>query len=62
MVYFGSRVHAFHEYLQDNLKNEEGFFLDVVLPFGIKVSNVTELRRREEDIPSPSRIKQLNTC
>jgi hypothetical protein len=62
MVSFGSRVHAFHEYLQANLKNEEGFYLDVVVPFGIKVSNMTELRRREEDLPSPSRIKQLNVC
>jgi hypothetical protein len=44
------------------LKNEEGFYLDVVLPFGNKVSNMTKLRRREEDIPSPSRIKQLNMC
>jgi hypothetical protein len=59
---FGSRAHAFHKYLQDNLKNEEGFYLDVVLPFGNKVSNMIELRRREEDIPSPSCIKQLNVC
>jgi hypothetical protein len=62
IVYFGSRAHAFHEYLQANLKNEEVFYLDDVLPFGNKVSNMTELRRREEDLPSPSQIKQLNTC
>jgi hypothetical protein len=40
--------------------NVEGFYTDVVFPFGIKVSNMTELKRREEDLPSPSRIKQLN--
>jgi hypothetical protein len=62
IVSFGSRVHAFHEYLQVDLKNEEGFYIDVVLPFGNKVSNMMELRRREEDLPSPSRIKQLNAC
>jgi hypothetical protein len=62
IVSFGSRAHAFHEYLQADLKNEEGFYLDVVLPFGNKVSNMTELRRREEDLPSPSQIKQLNAC
>jgi hypothetical protein len=62
MIYFGSRVHAFHEYLQANLKNEEGFYLDVMVPFGVKVSNMSELKRREEDLPSPSRIKQLNAC
>jgi hypothetical protein len=57
IVSFGSRAHAFHEYLQVDLKNEEGFYIDVVLPFGNKVSNMMELRRREEDLPSPSRIK-----
>jgi hypothetical protein len=62
MISFGSRVHAFHEYLQADLKNEEGFYLDAVVPFGVKVSNMTELRRREEDLPSPSQIKQLNVC
>jgi hypothetical protein len=54
IVSFGSRAHAFHEYLQVDIKNEEGFYIDFVLPFGIKVSNMMELRRREEDIPSPS--------
>jgi hypothetical protein len=62
MVYFGRREHAFHEYLQANLKNEEGFYLDAVVPFGFKVTNMTELRRREEDITSPNRMKQMNAC
>jgi hypothetical protein len=57
MISFSSRVHGFHEYLQVDLKNEEGFYLDVVVPFGVKVSNMTELRRREQDVPSPSQIK-----
>jgi hypothetical protein len=60
IVSFSSREHAFHEYLQDGLKNEEGFYTDVVLPFGIKLSNMIELKRREEYLPSLSRIKQLN--
>jgi hypothetical protein len=41
MVSFGSRAHAFHEYLQVDLKNEEGFYLDVIVPFGIKFSKMT---------------------
>jgi hypothetical protein len=57
-----SRAHAFHEYLQADLKNEEGFYLDAVLPFGNKVSNKTKLRRIEDDLPSPSQIKLLNAC
>jgi hypothetical protein len=47
MVFFGTRVHAFHEYLQANLKNEKGFYLDAVVPFGVKVTSMTLLRRRE---------------
>jgi hypothetical protein len=62
MISFGARAHAFHEYLQVDLKNEEGFYLDAVVPFGFKVTNMTELRIREEDIPSPNRIKKLNAC
>jgi hypothetical protein len=36
IVSFGSRSHALHKYMQAYLKNEEGFYTDVVLPFGIK--------------------------
>jgi hypothetical protein len=38
---FGSKVHSFHRYLQVNLKNEECIYLDVVLPFGNRVLNMT---------------------
>jgi hypothetical protein len=62
MVSFGTRAHAFHEYLQADLKNEQGFYLDAVLPFGVKVTGMTEFRRRQEDLPSPDRIDQLNAC
>ena len=51
---FSSREHAFYEYLQADLKNEEGFYIDVVLQFGIKVPNMIELKRREEHMPYPS--------
>jgi hypothetical protein len=44
------------------LKNEEGFYLDAVTPFSFKVTNMTKLRRRGEDLPSPNWIKQLNAC
>jgi len=52
VVSFGMIAHTFHEYLQVVLKNEEGFYLNAVVPFGFKVTNMTELRRREEDVPS----------
>jgi hypothetical protein len=35
MVSFGTRENTFQEYLQENLKNEEGFYLDSVVPFGV---------------------------
>jgi hypothetical protein len=41
IVSCGLRAHEFHEYLQVDLNSEEGFCTDVVLPFGIKVSNLT---------------------
>jgi hypothetical protein len=62
MVSFGTRAHAFQEYLQENLKNEEGFYLDAVVPFGVNVTNMTELRIREEYLPSLNRFKKLNAC
>ena len=47
MVSFGTRAHASHEYLEEDLKNEQGFYLDAILPFGVKVTSMTESRRRE---------------
>ena len=55
------RAHTFHEYLHAALKSEEGSYLDAVVPFDFKVSNMKKFIRREGDIPSPNWIKQLNT-
>jgi hypothetical protein len=52
MVSIGTRAHAFHEYLQADLKNEKGFYLDAVLPFGVEVTDMMEFRRRHKDLPS----------
>jgi hypothetical protein len=41
MVSFGTRAHAFHEYLHADLKNEEGFSFNAIVPFGVKVTNMT---------------------
>jgi hypothetical protein len=40
-VSFGTREHAFHEYLQEDLKNEQGFYLDTAVSFSFKVTNMT---------------------
>jgi hypothetical protein len=62
MVSFGTRAHAFHEYLQANIKNDQGFYLDAVLPFGFEVTGMTKSRRRQEYLSSLDRIDQLNSC
>jgi hypothetical protein len=51
MVSFGTRSNVFHEYLQEYLKHEQGLYLDAV-SFGVKFTNMMELIRREEDLPS----------
>ena len=62
MASLGTRAHVFHEHLQADFKNEEPFYLETVIPFGIHVSNMTDMRRIQEDLPSPNRINQLNAC
>jgi len=59
---FRTRAHALHEHLQVDLKNEERFYLETIIPFGNHVINISYLRRRQEDLPSPNWIKQLKAC
>jgi hypothetical protein len=62
MVSLGARAYVLHEHLQGDLKNEEHFYLDMTIPSGIHVDNMIDMRRRQEDLPSPNRITQLNAC
>jgi hypothetical protein len=48
--------------LQTNLKNEERFYEQVVTPFANHAINNIDLKRRQEDLPSPKWIKQLKAC
>jgi hypothetical protein len=59
---FGSKLHSFKDYLQDDYENEEGFYKDVVTTFILKVMNMTELKIKEENFPSQARVKQLKAC
>jgi hypothetical protein len=61
-VSLGSRTTNLRQYLQANLENDEEFFKGVVSTFVIKVSNMSELKRKEEDFPSIVCIKQLKAC
>jgi hypothetical protein len=44
--------------LQAELKDEEKFFLKIVIHFGKIVNNMIETKRREEDLPSKNQIGQ----
>jgi uncharacterized protein YeeX (DUF496 family) len=59
---FRKRAKDLHEHLQKNLKNEEHFYEQMVTPFANYSINNLDLKRRQEDIPSPKRIKQLKAC
>jgi hypothetical protein len=60
MASLGTKVHTFLEHLQEDLKNEECFYLDTILPFGTHVNNMKETRRIQHDLPSKNWITQLN--
>jgi hypothetical protein len=62
IVSFGSKLNIFIEYVEYYLNNEEGFYKDVVITFTLKLYGMTELKRKEEDLPSLARIKQLKSC
>jgi hypothetical protein len=59
---FRTRENYLYEHLQMNLKNEEHFYIHMVIPFSNYVINILDLKRRQEDLPSPNRIKQLKAC
>jgi hypothetical protein len=59
---FRKRENDLHEHLQTNLKNEERFYEQMVTPFSNHAINNSDLKRRQEDLPSPKRIKQLKAC
>jgi hypothetical protein len=61
IISFGSKLNNLREYLQDDFNNEEGFYKDVVITFILKVSGMTELKRKEEDLPSPTSNKTIES-
>jgi hypothetical protein len=58
----GRRAHNLLELLQMDLKNEETFYLDTVIPFSFHVNNMADTTRRQHDLPSKSQITQLEAC
>jgi hypothetical protein len=62
IVIFSSRIENFKEYLQKDLEIDEGFFKEVVNTFSAKVSSLNEARRKEQKLPLPYCMKQINAC
>jgi hypothetical protein len=62
MASLGTREHNLLEHLQVDLKDEENFYLETILPFGTIFNNMIETRRRQQDLPSKNWITQLNAC
>jgi hypothetical protein len=48
----GLRIQNTKEYLNADLKNDEGFFTDGISIFVAKVSTMMDHRRKHEDFPS----------
>jgi hypothetical protein len=59
IISFGSKLKSFKQYIQADLNNEEGFYQDPVITFTLKFSGMTELKRKEEDLPYSAIIKHL---
>jgi hypothetical protein len=57
----GLRIQNTIEYLNLDLKNDEGFYTDGVVMFAMKVSAMTEQTRKQENKPSLSCIKKLKS-
>jgi hypothetical protein len=57
-----TRVLHFKEYLQKDLENDEIFYKEVVGTFSAKVLSLSDIHRREQNIPSKARLKQINAC
>jgi hypothetical protein len=54
---FGSRLHSFKEYLRADYENDEYFYKNELTTFILKIMNMTELKRKEKNFPSQSRVK-----
>jgi hypothetical protein len=48
-----------HEHLQANLKNDQRFYEQVMTPFANHAINTLDMKREQENLPSPKRTKQL---
>jgi hypothetical protein len=62
LVSFGKKENDFLEHLEANLKNDQHFCEQVLTHFSNYVVNTSELKRRQEKLPSPKRTKKVKAC
>jgi hypothetical protein len=55
-----SRITNFKEYLQKDLDSDEKFYKEVVGTFSAKISNMNDMQRREQNLPSKIRLRKIN--
>ena len=51
-----------NEHLQTILKIDQRLYDQILTPFSNHAINNSDMKRRQEDIPSPNQIKQLKAC
>jgi hypothetical protein len=62
LVSFGKKANDFLQHLEANLRNEQHLCDQVLAPFANYVVNTSELKRRQEKLPSPKRTKKVKAC
>jgi hypothetical protein len=62
VVSFRKKANDLLEQLETNLKNEQLLCDQVLAPFSKYADNTSELKRRQEKLPSPKRTKKLKAC
>jgi hypothetical protein len=59
---FGTRLQIFKDYLDADCENDEGFYKNEFTIFSLKIMNMIELKRKEENFRSQARVKKLKAC
>jgi hypothetical protein len=62
IVSFQNRANDLLEHLQENLKNDQHLCEQVSTPFSNHAINTSELKRRQDNLPSPKRNKKEKSC
>jgi hypothetical protein len=62
LVSFRKKANDLLEHLEMNLKNDQEFCEQVLTHFSNHVINISELKRRQEKLPSPKRTKKVKSC